>query len=107
MVLGLSNFAMGTILGKGFAQAQVLANHSTSSSAKPFPNIEYCPHGEVAFSNSDINKKNASFKSTMGKWHLMISFHHSRQIYYGEMMGLISFHHSRLLHTVIWQVFIL
>ena len=28
-------------------------------------------------------------------------------IYDGEMMHLISFHHSRLLHTAIWQVFIL
>ena len=27
----LSNFAMGTILGKGFAQAQVHTNHSTSA----------------------------------------------------------------------------
>ena len=53
-----------------------------------------CPHGEVAFSNSNINKKQCtikicqitSFMSTMGKWHLMISFHHSRQIYYGEMI---------------------
>ena len=51
-------------------------------------------HGEVAFSNSNINEKQCtikicqitSFMSTMGKWHLMISFHHSRQIYYGEMI---------------------
>ena len=49
-----------------------------------------CPHGEVAFSNSAINKKNceikicqiASFMSTMCKWHLMISFTHSRSVYY-------------------------
>ena len=49
-----------------------------------------CPHGEVAFSNSDINKKKceikicqiASFMSTMCKWHLMISFTHSRSVYY-------------------------
>jgi hypothetical protein len=27
----MSNFAMGTILGKGFAQAQVHTNHSTSA----------------------------------------------------------------------------
>ena len=41
-----------------------------------------CPHGKVAFFNSDINKKKcrikicqiASFMSTMGKWYLMISF---------------------------------
>ena len=26
--IGLSNFTMGTILGKGFAQAQVHTNHS-------------------------------------------------------------------------------
>ena len=46
-----------------------------------------CPHGEVAFSNSDINKKTckikicqiASFMSTMCKWNLMISFTHSGQ----------------------------
>ena len=37
-----------------------------------------CPHGKVAFSNSDINKKNvwkkcqiASFMSAMGKWHYL------------------------------------
>ena len=28
--MGMSNFTMGTILGKGFAQAQVHTNHSTS-----------------------------------------------------------------------------
>ena len=33
----MSNFAMGTILGKGFAQAQVLL--CTSACAKPFPKI--------------------------------------------------------------------
>ena len=37
----LSNFAMGTILGKGFAQAkaQVHTNHSTSACGNPFPKI--------------------------------------------------------------------
>ena len=58
------------------------------------PLSQDCPHGKVAFSNSNINKKQCtikicqitSFMSTMGKWHLMISFHHSRQIYYGEMI---------------------
>ena len=35
----MSNFAMGTILGKGFAQAKVHTNHSTSACAKPFPKI--------------------------------------------------------------------
>ena len=29
--LGMSNFAMGTILGKGFPQAQVHTVHSTSA----------------------------------------------------------------------------
>ena len=28
---GMSNFAMGTILGKDFAQAQVHTNHSTNA----------------------------------------------------------------------------
>ena len=41
-----SNFAMGTILGKDFTQAQVQTNHSTSAD------------GKVAFSNSNINKEN-------------------------------------------------
>ena len=41
----MSNFAMGTIMGKGFAQAQVHTNLSTScdvctsACAKPFPKI--------------------------------------------------------------------
>ena len=32
-IFQMSNFAMGTILGKGFAQAQVHTNHSTSAEA--------------------------------------------------------------------------
>ena len=50
----MSNFAMDTILGKGFAQAQVpkarvLWTVCTSAFAKLFPKIS--PHGEIAFSN--------------------------------------------------------
>ena len=80
----MSNFAMGTILGKGFAQAQVLwCMHECLCKTLS----QDCPHGEVAFSNSDINKKTckikicqiASFMSTMCKWNLMISFTHSGQ----------------------------
>ena len=67
---------MGTISGMGFAQAQVHTNHSTS--AEGTSAVMYardCPHGEVAFSNSNINKKQCtikicqitSFMSTMGK----------------------------------------
>ena len=64
-----------------------------------------CPHGEVAFSNSNINKKQCtikicqitSFMSTMGKWHLIILFTHSRQIYYGWMI------HYDLIHNAIWN----
>ena len=56
-VNGMSNFAMGTILGKGFAQAQAHTNHSTS--AKGTSAVMYARVLEVAFSNSDINKKNA------------------------------------------------
>ena len=41
-------------MGKGFAQAQVHTNHSTSA--------QDCPHGKVAFSNSDINKKKCEIK---------------------------------------------
>ena len=47
----MSNFTMGTILEKGFAQ--VHTNHSTSAEGKTLS--QDCPHGEVAFSNSDIN----------------------------------------------------
>ena len=51
----MSNFTMGTILGKGFAQAQVLwCMHECLCKTLS----QDCPHGEVAFSNSDINKKN-------------------------------------------------
>ena len=35
----MSNFAMGTILGKGFPQAQVHTVHSMSACGKPFPKI--------------------------------------------------------------------
>ena len=72
----------GDNLGNGFC---------TSTSA--YKSQHEC-QSEVAFSNSNINKKQCtikicqitSFMSTMGRWHLMISFHHSRQIYYGEMI---------------------
>ena len=64
---------MGTILGKGFAQ--VHTNHSTSAegtSAVMYARVgtilcknlsQDCPHGEVAFSNSDINKKKMQDKN--------------------------------------------
>jgi hypothetical protein len=48
----MSNFAMGTFLGKGFAQALV---HTSQHLCKTL--FQDCPHGEVAFVNSDINKK--------------------------------------------------
>ena len=35
----MSNFAMGTILGKGFPQALVHTVHSTCACGKPFPKI--------------------------------------------------------------------
>ena len=35
----MSDFTMGTIVGKGFAQAQVLLTVCTSACAKPFPTI--------------------------------------------------------------------
>ena len=37
----MSNFAMGTILGKGFAQAKVHTNHSTSEKHIKYPGINY------------------------------------------------------------------
>ena len=62
-LLGLSNFAMGTILGKGFPQAQVHTVHSTSA------------EGTRA-----MNECDKCFWKTlvpMAKLHsLMISFHH-------------------------------
>jgi hypothetical protein len=58
----MSNFAMGTILGKGFPQAQVHTVHSTSAEGPSAMNCMHecfwkilsqdCPHGEVAFSTS-------------------------------------------------------
>ena len=58
---------MGTISGMGFAQAQVHTNHSTSAKGTSAVICMHlclcktlsqdCPYGEVAFSNSDINKK--------------------------------------------------
>ena len=58
----MSNFAMGTILGKGFPQAQVHTVHSTSAEGTSAMNCMHeclwktlsqdCPHGEVAFSTS-------------------------------------------------------
>ena len=64
------NFAMGAILAKGFAQALV---HTSQHLCLRHSCCDL--HGEVAFSNSDINKKQlaikncqiASFMSTMGK----------------------------------------
>ena len=38
----MSNFAMGTILGKGFPQAQVHTVHSTSAESPPIVDITYC-----------------------------------------------------------------
>ena len=89
----MSNFAMGTILGIGFVQAQVHTNYSTSAEgtsdvcmsvcAKPFPKIG--PHGEVAFPTSSLVTAYSRnlFKlgkkylfSTMVKGYLMISFTH-------------------------------
>ena len=102
----MSNFAMGTILGKGFAQALV---HTSQHLCLCKTLSQDCPHGEVAFSNSDINKKTceikicqiASFMSTMCKWHLMISFTHSRSV--STMCKwhlMISFTHSRSVYYV-------
>ena len=58
----MSNFAMGTILGKGFPQAQVHTVHSTSAEGTSAMNgmheclwkilSQDCPHGEVSFSTS-------------------------------------------------------
>ena len=52
----MSNFAMGTILGKGFAQAQV---HTEFIAQVPSMHeclskilSQNCLHGEIAFSNS-------------------------------------------------------
>ena len=82
----MSNFTMGTISGMGFAQVLWCMHEGLCKTLS-----QDCPLGEVAFSNSDINKKQCaiqicqitSFMSTMGKWHLITSFTHSRQIYYG------------------------
>jgi hypothetical protein len=53
----MSNFTMGTIVGKGFAQAQV---HTEGTSAMNCMNeclsktlSQKCPHGKIAFFNSD------------------------------------------------------
>ena len=58
----MSNFTMGAILGKGFAQAQVHTVYSTSAGGTSAMNgMHEClwkilsqdyPHGEVSFSNS-------------------------------------------------------
>ena len=63
-----------------------------------------CPHGEIAFLNSTWiynvimhyfvcyawqekdEKKMSNCMSTMGEWYTMISFPHSRQVYYGGMI---------------------
>jgi hypothetical protein len=49
----MSNFAMGTILGKGFPQAQMHTVHSTSADECLWKSLSQdCPHGKVAFSTS-------------------------------------------------------
>ena len=58
----MSNFAMGTILGKDFAQAQVLwCMHKCLCKTLS----QDCPDGEVAFCNSDIYKK---YTLKIGQW---------------------------------------
>ena len=89
----MSDFRMGTILGKGFAQAQVHTVNSTSAEGTSAIDSMHeclsktlsqdCPHGEIAFSGSShlqkfrfgfkkITRKNlklCSFlSSTMMKW---------------------------------------
>ena len=63
----MSNFTMGTILGKGFAQAQVPTVNSTSAEGTSAIDSMHkclcktlsqdCPHGEIAFSSSSHFQK--------------------------------------------------
>ena len=58
----MSDFTMGTILGKGFAQAQVHTVNCTSAKGTSATDCMHeclsttlsqdCPHGEIAFSIS-------------------------------------------------------
>ena len=58
----MSDFIMGTILGKGFAQAQVhIVNSTSAEGTSAFDNMheclsktlsQNCPHDEIAFSTS-------------------------------------------------------
>ena len=62
MLKSMSNFTMGTILGKGFAQAQVHTVNSTRAfvtcaidsmhECLSITLSQDCPHGEIAFSSS-------------------------------------------------------
>ena len=74
----MSNFTMGTILGKGFAQAQVNAEFiaQVPSMHECLSKIlsQNCLNGEIAFSNSTCiyfvimqGKKGRQKKATMGK----------------------------------------
>ena len=100
----MSDFTMGTILGKGFAQAQVQTVNSTSAEGTSAIDSRHeclsktfsqdCPHGEIAFSSSSHFQKIrfCFLKKLQHLFHLLWckGFFYSRQImrpfHHGEMV---------------------
>ena len=73
--LGMSNFSMGTILGKDFPQALVHTVHSTCAFGTRAMNCMHlclwktlsqdCPHGEIRHLCTEISKRRTIMQATV------------------------------------------